>query len=84
MTSPYLRGCAEAARYLAVGTRSVEEWSRRLEIPHRRLAGRGSPCLFDVRELEAWWALGPHERGIVVEDWPNGGRRVRMRSRDIA
>lgn len=70
-SSPYLTVEDVAAR-LRCSTRSVHEWTRLGEIPHRRLPGQRR-CLFLLAELEAW------EDGAKLEtvDLARGGRIVR-------
>jgi hypothetical protein len=70
--SPFLRVNGVAARY-GCSTWTVHERTRANSIPHRKLAGGSSPCLFVLADLERW------ENGMPLEvvELPSGGRIVR-------
>lgn len=76
--SPFLKIEAVAERY-GLSLRSIGEMTRRCEIPHRKLSGGSSPCLYLPAELEAW------ENGaeMIVTHKPNGGRVVRPKGSDV-
>jgi hypothetical protein len=69
--SPYLLVEDVCAR-LHVKPRTVHEWTRLREIPHRKLPG-SRRCLFLEAELVAWEAGAQLE----VVNLPRGGRVVR-------
>ncbi len=69
--SPYLL-VEDVCERLHVRPRTVHEWTRLLEIPHRKLPG-SRRCLFLADELEAWEAGARLE----VVELPRGGRVVK-------
>lgn len=70
-SSPYLL-VEDVCERLHVRPRTVHEWTRLFEIPHRKLPG-SRRCLFLEAELEAW------ESGAELEvlELRRGGRIVR-------
>jgi hypothetical protein len=71
--SPYLL-VEDVCTRLHVAPRTVHEWTRLGEIPHRKLPG-SRRCLFLEHELTAW------ESGaeLEVRQLPRGGRVVRVK-----
>jgi excisionase family DNA binding protein len=78
--SPYIT-VAEAANRIGYSERTIRELCRTNRIPHRKLAGGSSPCLFVPRELDAWVDGAP----LIVEPAPaHGGRVVRVDAKERA
>ena len=76
--SPYLL-VEDVCERLHVKPRTVHEWTRNLEVPHRKLPG-ARRCLFLEHELEAWEAGAE----LVVRELPRGGRVVTLRPAALA